>query len=168
MVYEFAQKITNKERVYNPKAHVVSGALAGAIAAAVTTPLDVCKTLLNTQQAAKADGMVEAVRNVYRLGGTAGFFRGVQARIMYQMPATAICWSTYEFFKYVFGVTKIEHKTVEEMPKFEERVVTKHRELPSMSGAGLYGSISFNTMHKADTNFTRRKDNGHILDITHT
>ncbi len=29
---------------------MISGAFAGGIAAALTTPLDVCKTLLNTQQ----------------------------------------------------------------------------------------------------------------------
>lgn len=25
---------------------------------------------------------------------------------MYQMPSTAICWSTYEFFKYLLGSTQ--------------------------------------------------------------
>lgn len=50
MTYEFCQNITNNERCYNPSAHVISGAFAGGIAAAITTPLDVCKTLLNTQQ----------------------------------------------------------------------------------------------------------------------
>lgn len=28
----------------------------------------------------------------------------------------------------------------------------KPRELPAMSGAGMYGSLSFNTMHSTDTN----------------
>lgn len=69
--------------------------MAGAIAAAGTTPLDVCKTLLNTQQGSvRPQGMVEAFKMVYRLGGVAGFFRGMNARILSQMPATAICWTT--------------------------------------------------------------------------
>lgn len=42
---------------------------------------------------------------VYRLGGPLGFFRGLQARVLYQMPSAAICWSTYEFFKYVLTST---------------------------------------------------------------
>jgi hypothetical protein len=25
---------------------------------------------------------------------------GLKARVLYQMPSTAICWTTYEFFKY--------------------------------------------------------------------
>ena len=174
MVYEVAQKITNKEGVYNPPAHMVSGALAGGIAAAVTTPLDVCKTLLNTQQEGATTGLVEAVKKVYLFGGPMGYFRGLQARVVYQMPATAICWSTYEFFKYLLGrsgelrVVSSTAAEVEPLVRLEatEKVNAKPRELPAMSGAGIYGSIQFNTMH-SDTGYTnRRKDS--ILDIVHT
>ena len=66
IVYELAISATNPEHVYNPPAHMVSGAAAGAIAAAFTTPLDVCKTLLNTQPMGGASGMLQAVRTVYR------------------------------------------------------------------------------------------------------
>ncbi|KTF77551.1 hypothetical protein cypCar_00027402, partial [Cyprinus carpio] len=45
-------------------------------------------------------GMVNALRTVYRLGGVPAFFKGVRARVIYQMPSTAIAWSVYEFFKY--------------------------------------------------------------------
>lgn len=40
----------NKERKYNPAVHVLAGGAAGAVASAITTPLDVVKTLLNTQE----------------------------------------------------------------------------------------------------------------------
>ncbi|MED6280876.1 hypothetical protein CHARACLAT_015475 [Characodon lateralis] len=129
MTYEYLQELLNPHRQYNPSSHVVSGALAGALAAAVTTPLDVCKTLLNTQEgqavhviqggaaaAAAASGpesryisgLGEAFRTVYRMGGMPAFFKGVQARVIYQMPSTAISWSVYEFFKYV--ITERQHK----------------------------------------------------------
>ncbi|XP_067088062.1 mitoferrin-2-like [Osmerus mordax] len=140
ITYEYLQELLNPLRHYNPSSHVVSGALAGAIAAAATTPLDVCKTLLNTQEAlaltaegaagaggegvaaataAAAGGGVggggrhisglgEAFRTVYRMGGAQAFFKGVQARVIYQMPSTAISWSVYEFFKYL--ITKRHHE----------------------------------------------------------
>lgn len=126
MTYEYLQELLNPHRQYNPSSHMMSGALAGAIAAAATTPLDVCKTLLNTQESLALgslsssqgpskgqgahrhiSGLAHAFRTVYRLGGLQGFFKGVQARVIYQMPSTAISWSVYEFFKY--GLTKYQH-----------------------------------------------------------
>lgn len=88
--------------------HVVAGGAAGAIAAAFTTPLDVCKTLLNTQEGGigSTRGLSDAIRKVYRVAGFKGFFKGLQARVLYQMPATAVCWSTYEFFKYLLNRTE--------------------------------------------------------------
>jgi len=50
VAYDFLQSRLNEKREYNPISHCVSGAMAGALAAAITTPLDVCKTLLNTQE----------------------------------------------------------------------------------------------------------------------
>lgn len=106
IMYELSQDFLNKDRCYNPKTHMLSGALAGATAAAATTPLDVCKTLLNTQEKCAhvtnsnaISGFVEAFRTVYRFRGARGFFSGMSARILYQMPSTAISWSVYEFFK---------------------------------------------------------------------
>ena len=34
-----------------------------------------------------------------QLRGTSGFFGGLQARVIFQMPATAISWFVYETFK---------------------------------------------------------------------
>lgn len=113
IVYEKCQDYINPDRQYNPKSHVISGALAGAIAAAATTPLDVCKTLLNTQEqcaVAKCQhpvtGIRQACRTIYEFRGAAGFFRGMTARVLYQMPSTGISWSVYEFFKYYLAAKK--------------------------------------------------------------
>jgi len=108
IVYEKMQDLTNPKGEYNPPAHLVSGALAGALAATITMPLDVCKTLLNTQEAnvltklntKKVVGLYSAARTVYNLAGPMGYFQGLRARILYQMPSTAISWSVYEFFKH--------------------------------------------------------------------
>lgn len=166
---------------------MIAGGAAGASAAALTTPLDVCKTLLNTQEdgVGKTQGLIQAVKKVYSVAGIRGFFKGMQPRVLYQMPATAICWSTYEFFKYLLNRThksKLEPKDVVALSTGVERLhyvlpvaasvsaetttsaitaapgnVTrdlpglKPRELPAMSGAGMYGALSFNTMHSSDT-----------------
>ncbi|XP_061881410.1 mitoferrin-1 isoform X2 [Entelurus aequoreus] len=109
ITYETMQEWLNPHRHYHPGSHIASGAAAGAISAAVTTPLDVCKTLLNTQEnvalssvnvSGHLSGMANAFRAVYKLGGPGAFFKGMQARVIYQMPSTAIAWSVYEFFKY--------------------------------------------------------------------
>ena len=123
MLYEVCQDALNKDRQYSPKSHMVSGAVAGAVAAACTTPLDVCKTLLNTQERCAVsklpetaiNGMFHAGRTIYQFKGIPGFFRGITARVIYQMPATAISWSVYEFFKYFLTQQK-EHEGLVSTP----------------------------------------------------
>ncbi|NXF11317.1 MFRN1 protein, partial [Smithornis capensis] len=120
ITYELLQEHLNPGRQYRPQSHIVAGAVAGAVAAAATTPLDVCKTLLNTQEnvalsslhvGGHLSGMLNAFRTVYQLGGVPGFFKGVQARVIYQMPSTAIAWSVYEFFKYFLTKHTLENRT---------------------------------------------------------
>ncbi|NXD60611.1 MFRN1 protein, partial [Corvus moneduloides] len=120
ITYELLQEHLNPHREYNPRSHIVAGAVAGAVAAAATTPLDVCKTLLNTQEntalsslniRGHLSGMANAFSTVYQLGGLPGFFKGVQARVIYQMPSTAIAWSVYEFFKYFLTKHTLEKRT---------------------------------------------------------
>ncbi|KAG7480727.1 hypothetical protein MATL_G00059350 [Megalops atlanticus] len=119
ITYELMQEQLNPHRQYHPASHILSGAAAGAVSAAVTTPLDVCKTLLNTQEnvalssvhiSGHLSGMVNAFRTVYRLGGLPAFFKGVQARVIYQMPSTAIAWSVYEFFKYFLTKQQLQRE----------------------------------------------------------
>ena len=128
--YEFLQDRLNYERRYNPISHMLSGAGAGAIASVVTNPLDVAKTLLNTRSQLKQpssssgsgtgstqrlSGMVSAMATIYRTNGVKGYYKGVTARVLYQMPSTAICWSVYEFFKNALGM-KSGHRSSDQTP----------------------------------------------------
>ncbi|KAI8056877.1 mitochondrial carrier domain-containing protein [Syncephalis plumigaleata] len=112
--YEYFRKVLNPSGAYDPMTHIISGGLAGSIAAAVTTPLDVAKTLLQTRgYAADADirnasGLRDAFRIIYRRNGITGFFRGMKPRVLSHMPSTAICWTTYEYFKWIIGTKEME------------------------------------------------------------
>ena len=96
--YESISEVMNPSREYNAKSHMFAGGLAGGFAAALTTPLDVIKTLLQTRgtsqdpQIRYAKGLFGAASIIRQQQGYPGFFRGLQPRILTAVPATAICW----------------------------------------------------------------------------
>ncbi|KAJ7583423.1 mitochondrial carrier domain-containing protein [Mycena floridula] len=104
-VYEQMKRMLNPTHEYSPSTHMISGAAAGAVAAAVTTPLDVAKTILQTRGASHdADirnvrGMKDAFKVIWQRDGLKGFARGITPRVVTVMPSTALCWLSYEFFK---------------------------------------------------------------------
>ncbi|KAJ2940016.1 hypothetical protein O0L34_g14047 [Tuta absoluta] len=117
VTYEWVTSTVNPTRQYDPRSHALAGGLAGALAAAATTPLDVCKTVLNTQEGlARTDRLTEAAGAVLRGAGPAGFFRGMQARVLYQMPAAAICWLTYETLKHALRTVERTDETTPSLP----------------------------------------------------
>ena len=104
--YEYARSRLDKDGTYNPRVHVIAGAISGAVASSITTPLDVIKTLLQTKGSSQdvevknARGFKEAARIIYERYGVHGFFRGFKPRVLTNMPSTAISWSVYEYFKW--------------------------------------------------------------------
>eukprot|EP00056_Hartaetosiga_gracilis_P006093 m.92970 g.92970 ORF g.92970 m.92970 type:complete len:312 (-) comp12375_c1_seq1:390-1325(-) len=116
VTYETCRKFFNPTGEYHPPTHLVSGGIAGAFAAAITTPMDVAKTYLNTQEACKGAKagletqippahrsfslIVYAFRSIHEAYGMRGFVRGLTARVVASSPAAAISWSVYEFFKH--------------------------------------------------------------------
>ena len=93
VTYGAAQRHLNPNKEYNKYVHFMAGGTAGAVASIITMPWDVCKTLLNTQEKGALEkmnknevrGIVNATRVVYRLAGITGFYKGLTARILYQV-----------------------------------------------------------------------------------
>ncbi|TPX66698.1 hypothetical protein SpCBS45565_g04298 [Spizellomyces sp. 'palustris'] len=77
----------------------LSGAVAGTIAAILTTPFDVAKTVM---QVGAEGGMVPVLREIVRREGWRGLFRGVEPRVAKVAPACAVMVSSYEVGKRVF------------------------------------------------------------------
>ncbi|KAI8461635.1 mitochondrial solute transporter [Phakopsora pachyrhizi] len=106
--YEELKRVMNPSNTYSPLIHVVCGGISGALGAAVTTPLDVCKTLLQTRGVSKdpaiqrCRGMLDAMKLIYQSHGLVGFSRGIAPRILSFMPSNALCWLSYEFFRRFF------------------------------------------------------------------
>lgn len=124
LTYDYMQTLMNPNREYSPLTHSLSGAIAGATAAAITTPLDVCKTLIQTQECCddshpcpqkaaqiraiqaeknlpiRAKTLSQAVKIIYHTEGPKAFFKGIMPRTVFQIPGTAVSWSIYEFFKH--------------------------------------------------------------------
>jgi solute carrier family 25 iron transporter 28/37 len=104
-VYEQIKRLINPNNTYSPVTHMIAGGVAGGVAAAVTTPLDVCKTLLQTRGSSEdkvireARGMIEAGKIVWKRDGLKGFSRGLTPRVLTYMPSNALSWIAYEFFK---------------------------------------------------------------------
>ncbi|KAI4340329.1 hypothetical protein MLD38_025179 [Melastoma candidum] len=87
--------------------HATAGAAAGALAAAVTTPLDVVKTQLQCQGVCGCDrlktgSMRDVIKIIVEKDGYRGLMRGWMPRMLFHAPAAAICWSTYEASKAFF------------------------------------------------------------------
>lgn len=75
------------------------GALSGAVACVLTTPMDVVKTRMMTAQGKMRPGKgawSSAAKQVWHESGPRGFLRGVTPRLLYKMPSSAIFLVAYE------------------------------------------------------------------------
>ncbi|GAX73490.1 hypothetical protein CEUSTIGMA_g942.t1 [Chlamydomonas eustigma] len=83
---------------------LLAGGLAGGVAAAVTTPFDVVKTRLQTQGVHSATqygstSVISVMSRIYQDEGMSALWRGLRPRVLFHVPAAAICWGTYESLK---------------------------------------------------------------------
>lgn len=100
--------------------------ISGAFAAALTSPLDVVRTRLQTQEACphlsngmKADGILGMLRHILRQEGVAGLFRGLGPRVLLAAPSAAVSWGTYETIRMCLrdfrGVVPARHRNSESL-----------------------------------------------------
>ena len=114
MSYGLVQRHFNPDGAYNPTIHFLAGAAAGGVASVVTMPLDVCKTLLNTQESAvlkqlnkvEVRGLRNAFKTVYGLRGFRGFFQGLMPRLLYQV-GFIIYWVSQQVMDKHSGTQKV-------------------------------------------------------------
>lgn len=108
VIYESSAKFFNPGNDYNPLIHCLCGGISGATCAAITTPLDCIKTVLQVRGSEtvsleifkNADTFSKATKAIYKVRGWYGFWRGLKPRIIANMPATAISWTAYECAKH--------------------------------------------------------------------
>ncbi|QLQ78570.1 hypothetical protein HG537_0A08170 [Torulaspora globosa] len=111
VIYESSAKFFNPTNDYNPLIHCLCGGISGATCAAITTPLDCIKTVLQVRGSETvslavfkaADTFTKATKAIYKIRGWRGFWRGLKPRIIANMPATAISWTAYECAKHFFN-----------------------------------------------------------------
>ncbi|KAH3901144.1 uncharacterized protein SCDLUD_002627 [Saccharomycodes ludwigii] len=108
IIYESTTKYFNPSNTYNPWIHCLCGGISGATCAAITTPLDCIKTVLQvrgseqvTQPVFKeAATLKKAASAIYKVFGWKGFWRGLKPRVISNIPATALSWTAYECAKH--------------------------------------------------------------------
>jgi len=114
---ETVRRTLNPSGAFSLPTFLFAGAVSGSLAAALTTPLDVIKTRLQTQGLTRAKtstgelrgapkefvvryhGFSDAARAVYEAGGARAFFRGVVPRMLQMGPSCALSWCAYETAK---------------------------------------------------------------------
>lgn len=104
--YESLRKIFKTSSEFDPVAHIFAGGGAGVAAAGLTNPLDVAKTRLQTQgDVGKTyKGMIDAMKTIWREEGARGYTRGIGPRMLFHSMSAGLCWSAYEYMKYVLGI----------------------------------------------------------------
>jgi len=105
--YESLRRIFKRgsESEFEVYAHLGAGAGAGSFAAAITNPMDVAKTRLQTQGdvGKKYNGMFNALITIWKEEGSAGYTRGIKPRIIMHSMSGALCWMSYEYSKNVLN-----------------------------------------------------------------
>jgi len=90
----------------------VSGALAGAIASGLMTPIDVLKTRFATGAIPNHLGLLKGFQLIYNQHGWTGLYAGAGARMLWSGAFSAIGFGTFEMAKQLLGVANQDASTM--------------------------------------------------------
>ena len=101
---EIEEEEEDKEEEEGLAVQLIAGGLAGGLAAAATTPLDVVKTRLQLEGIGSATrynttSVLPVLKRIIAEEGVAVCWSGWQPRVLFHAPAAAVCWGIYESAK---------------------------------------------------------------------
>lgn len=105
--YELARRrlVDPEAQTYSASHHMMAGGAAGVVAAALTNPLDVVRTRLQTQGDLAPQyhtrGLIVTMKRLWLEEGMRGLTRGLLPRMIFHSTSAAILWTSYEYFKYL-------------------------------------------------------------------
>lgn len=91
--------IVNTNESSNFTTCLFASACAGAVAAFITTPLDLAKLKLQISEEKVNNSFLDVLRLTYNKNGISGLFRGAGARILYMSPTSALSMAIFEQVK---------------------------------------------------------------------
>ncbi|CAM6082305.1 unnamed protein product [Calypogeia fissa] len=120
------------------------GAIAGAVASSLTTPLDVVKTRIMTQTPAGSiayTGLGNTVKQIWAEEGFMGFTRGMAPRVLYKVPASAVFLVCYEAMKRIMSSARRARQMKKlSISNSANQSDAKHRLMENISHAGSVGT----------------------------
>lgn len=87
-----------------PWKDMVAGGVAGGIGSYLTNPMDVIKTRLQTDSELYNGDVWNCAVSIFEEGGLTAFLRGSIPRLIHKVPANAVFFVFYEFFRKVLSV----------------------------------------------------------------
>jgi solute carrier family 25 S-adenosylmethionine transporter 26 len=102
-LYEYLKK--KKGNKTSPFSYSICGAQAGAVAAFLTTPIDVVKTRVMTSNDITLKNAVQVTKNIYNNEGVMKLFSGVHIRVLYISIGGLFFFGANEYIKKFLGYT---------------------------------------------------------------